>query len=166
MFAQEVPPPETLDVVRRQRQLLRRAADLCLHPIAEEEDERHQRPCLLLLLFLVEQQQQHHHHHLRLPPSVFRLIEGGCLPFPTSTTSTSSLALLLLLLLQLIGPVCTPTGVEGNEYIFVCFNLLIDCHFLSNTYYNATLLLTTYSNHLPTQYYLRPKISGAINIRV
>uniref|UniRef100_K3Y4C4 Uncharacterized protein n=1 Tax=Setaria italica TaxID=4555 RepID=K3Y4C4_SETIT len=37
-FADEPAPPETLDVVRRQRQLLRRAAALCLDPIAEEAD--------------------------------------------------------------------------------------------------------------------------------
>uniref|UniRef100_A0A0D9XZ50 Uncharacterized protein n=1 Tax=Leersia perrieri TaxID=77586 RepID=A0A0D9XZ50_9ORYZ len=36
--AEEVLPPETRDVVRRQRQLLRRAAELCLDPIAEEDD--------------------------------------------------------------------------------------------------------------------------------
>ncbi|KAL5199548.1 hypothetical protein ABZP36_020751 [Zizania latifolia] len=40
VFAEEVPPPETLDVVRRQRQLLRRAASLCLDPIAEETDDQ------------------------------------------------------------------------------------------------------------------------------
>ncbi|OEL26147.1 DNA-binding protein RHL1 [Dichanthelium oligosanthes] len=38
-FANEPAPPETLDVVRRQRQLLRRAAALCLDPIAEETDD-------------------------------------------------------------------------------------------------------------------------------
>uniref|UniRef100_A0A0A9F732 Uncharacterized protein n=1 Tax=Arundo donax TaxID=35708 RepID=A0A0A9F732_ARUDO len=38
-FADEPAPPETLDVVRRQRQLLRRAAALCLDPIAEETDD-------------------------------------------------------------------------------------------------------------------------------
>ncbi|KAL6603363.1 hypothetical protein ACP70R_043724 [Stipagrostis hirtigluma subsp. patula] len=38
-FADEPAPPETLDVVRRQRQLLRRAAALCLDPIAEEADD-------------------------------------------------------------------------------------------------------------------------------
>uniref|UniRef100_J3MG08 Uncharacterized protein n=1 Tax=Oryza brachyantha TaxID=4533 RepID=J3MG08_ORYBR len=39
-FAEEVaPPPETPDVVRRQRQLLRRAASRCLDPIAEETGE-------------------------------------------------------------------------------------------------------------------------------
>jgi len=37
-LADEPAPPETLDVVRRQRQLLRRAAALCLDPIAEETD--------------------------------------------------------------------------------------------------------------------------------
>lgn len=37
-FADEPAPPETLDVVRRQRQLLRRAAALCLDPIAEGEE--------------------------------------------------------------------------------------------------------------------------------
>ncbi|KAF0902206.1 hypothetical protein E2562_014446 [Oryza meyeriana var. granulata] len=40
-FSEEVPPPETLDVVRRQRQLLRQAAELCLDPIAEEETNEH-----------------------------------------------------------------------------------------------------------------------------
>jgi hypothetical protein len=38
-IADEPAPPETLDVVRRQRQLLRRAAALCLDPIAEETDD-------------------------------------------------------------------------------------------------------------------------------
>jgi hypothetical protein len=38
-IADEPAPPETLDVVRRQRQLLRRAAALCLDPIAEEADD-------------------------------------------------------------------------------------------------------------------------------
>ncbi|KAF0931408.1 hypothetical protein E2562_004539 [Oryza meyeriana var. granulata] len=38
-FAEEVAPPETPDVVRRQQQLLRRAAARCLDPIAEETDE-------------------------------------------------------------------------------------------------------------------------------
>lgn len=38
-FADEPAPPETLDVVRGQRQLLRRAAALCLDPIAEETDD-------------------------------------------------------------------------------------------------------------------------------
>jgi hypothetical protein len=38
-LADEPAPPETLDVVRRQRQLLRRAAALCLDPIAEEADD-------------------------------------------------------------------------------------------------------------------------------
>ena len=37
-LADEPAPPETLDVVCRQRQLLRRAAALCLDPIAEETD--------------------------------------------------------------------------------------------------------------------------------
>ncbi|KAG8074525.1 hypothetical protein GUJ93_ZPchr0006g41611 [Zizania palustris] len=44
VFAEEVPPPETLDVVRRQRQLLRRAAALCLDPIAEETDDQDDAP--------------------------------------------------------------------------------------------------------------------------
>ncbi|KAL6873980.1 hypothetical protein ACP4OV_014062 [Aristida adscensionis] len=38
-FADEPAPLGTLDVVRRQRQLLRRAAALCLDPIAEEADD-------------------------------------------------------------------------------------------------------------------------------
>ncbi|NP_001351239.1 uncharacterized protein LOC103629542 [Zea mays] len=37
-LADDPAPPDTLDVVRRQRQLLRRAAALCLDPIAEESD--------------------------------------------------------------------------------------------------------------------------------
>lgn len=42
-FAEEAPPPETLDVVRRQRQMLRRAAAACqLDPISEETDELEQ----------------------------------------------------------------------------------------------------------------------------
>ena len=40
-LADEPAPPETADVVRRQRQLLRRAAALCLDPIAEERPGRH-----------------------------------------------------------------------------------------------------------------------------
>jgi hypothetical protein len=40
-IADEPAPPETLDVVRRQRQLLHRArvAALCLDPIAEEKQD-------------------------------------------------------------------------------------------------------------------------------
>jgi hypothetical protein len=50
-IADEPAPPETLDVVRRQRQLLRRAAALCLDPIAEETDDMDANP---------------EHQHLRL----------------------------------------------------------------------------------------------------
>ncbi|CAN6181664.1 unnamed protein product [Urochloa humidicola] len=38
-LADDPAPPVTLDVVRRQRQLLRRATALCLEPIAEEADD-------------------------------------------------------------------------------------------------------------------------------
>ncbi|RLN13324.1 hypothetical protein C2845_PM09G24750 [Panicum miliaceum] len=45
-FADEPALPEMLDVVRRQRQLLRRAAALCLDPIAEETGDDTDATCV------------------------------------------------------------------------------------------------------------------------